>query len=88
MRISKKRQKDNSEYTKLRKEFFLNPQNEFCKAQLPGCGINATDVHHIENGSNRNSTYLDTDTWVPVCRNCHNRIHDNLSKDDRETLGL
>lgn len=88
MKFSKKRLLKNVEYNKLRKEFFLKPGNEFCKARLPGCFVNATDVHHIESGSDREKSYLDVSTWVPVCRSCHNYIHDKLSTDDRGTMGL
>lgn len=73
-------------YLKLRKDFF-NGQNKFCKAHIPGvCTQLATDVHHLNGGSDRCITLEDTSTWIPVCRNCHNFIeeHDKEARD----LGL
>jgi hypothetical protein len=46
------------------------------KKDHPFCGVcieNRTqDVHHIKG---RGMYLLDQDTWLPVCRHCHNQIH-------------
>lgn len=69
-KFSKKRQKDNRTYSALRKQFLeLNPN---CQGLLAGCTGQATDVHHSR-GRCGNS-YLDTATWVAVCRLCHSQI--------------
>lgn len=40
------------------------------------CGAQATDIHHkAKRGKNLNNV----DTWMAVCRKCHNRIEDNKS---------
>ena len=69
-------------YQKLRKEFF-DGKNKYCQARLPGCTVLATDVHHTQGGSDRCVTLEQPETWIAVCRNCHNKIHDNsqLAKD-------
>lgn len=56
-------------YSKLRVEFLSN--NPFCKAHLAGCTANSTDVHHK---AGRGKNYLDRQTWVAVCRSCHDWI--------------
>lgn len=83
---SSKKVKLDNEYSKLRKLFFQEQTNKFCKARLPGCNINATDIHHKEGRLGVN--YLDEDTWIPVCRSCHAYIHDKLSSEEREILDL
>jgi hypothetical protein len=37
------------------------------------CGRIATDVHHMKGRLGGN--YLDDNTWLPVCRECHDWIH-------------
>jgi hypothetical protein len=64
--VSKKQGKANREYSKLRKQFLeANPE---CVAGLMNCRYEATDVHH---SAGRGEKFLDTETWVPVCRPCH-----------------
>lgn len=59
-------------YSILRKIFL--EQHPFCKAKLPGCTISATDIHHK---AGRGNYLLDTSTFLPVCRTCHNIIETN-----------
>jgi hypothetical protein len=63
---SSKRVKLDSEYSKLRLAFLY--ANSMCQAHLPNCGIQATDVHHSKG---RGKYYLATNTWVALCRSCH-----------------
>lgn len=70
---SKKQVALDSAYTKLRKIFLI--QNQMCQAHLPGCQGGATDVHHTHSGADRSKYYLVVDTWMAVCRSCHNHIH-------------
>ena len=66
-RISKKRQEQLKEYSKLRKAYLEeNPVCEVCQKRK------ATDIHHK---SGRGSNTNNVDTWVVVCRTCHDRIH-------------
>ena len=81
---SPKRVLDDALYTKLRKVFM--DKNPLCKANLPGCTLNATDVHHKAGRTGDN--HLKESTWLPVCRTCHNYIHDKLSMEDAVTLNL
>lgn len=84
--ISKKRKNDTDEYLKKR-DVFLN-LNQHCQAKLLNCTLISTDVHHLYSGKDRNKYYLDETTWKAVCRNCHNYIHDKLSKEDAINLNL
>ena len=83
--MSKKRDSQLREYSKLRKEFFLKDENKFCKARLPGCQIYATDFHHL-NG--REQEQLLNMNGVAVCRSCHSYIHDKLSLEEKKYLNL
>ena len=74
-RVSKKRAKEELQYTKIRYEY-LN-KNKFCQAKLPGCTVSSTDVHHVRGGEERSETFLDADTYMSVCRTCHNYIHEH-----------
>ena len=74
-RVSKKRQKETVKYLKIRAEY-LN-EHKLCEAKLPGCTTFATEIHHVRGGEERSITYLDTSTYMAVCRSCHNRIHNS-----------
>jgi hypothetical protein len=74
-RVSKKRAKQDIEYLKLRLEF-LN-ENSLCQVKFPGCSNFATDVHHTHSGSDRAVYYLIQNTFIAVCRSCHQWIHTN-----------
>ena len=67
----KKQKTEDNQYSKLREKFFSKSENQFCKAHLDGCMHIATDVHHSKG---RGEYLLDTSTWIPVCRACHNYI--------------
>ncbi len=84
--ISKKRKVEQDEYSK-RRELFLIAHPK-CEAKLVGCTGNATDVHHLFSGKDRDKYYLKISTWKAVCRSCHNYIHDHLSADDAIEMGL
>jgi len=75
-------------YTVLRNKFFQDDNNKSCKARLEGCTLVASDVHHLYSGSSRSEHYLNVKEWIPVCRNCHTKIHDDLTKDEAIALNL
>jgi|TARA_B100000900_G_C20147032_1_gene540283 hypothetical protein len=70
--FSKKMQKANTAYKKLRGPYLL--EHPICHAKIHNCTIHATDVHHKKG---RGVHYLDVNTWLPVCRNCHMWIEEN-----------
>ena len=67
--VSVKQQSRIKEYSKVRKEFLNNLPSNICKI----CSIKKiTDIHHM---CGRLGSYLtDTRYFLPVCRECHNRI--------------
>lgn len=86
-KISDKRQKENIEYSKLRKIFL--DAHPFCAAKFEGiCQNIATDIHHLHSGKDRSKHYLDVSTWKSICRNCHSFLHNNLSSKKAEELNL
>ena len=62
--------KEDRLYSQLCRKF--KEENPYCKAKLPGCTIYTTEVHHK---ALRGKNYLNIETWLPVCRCCHNVIH-------------
>ena len=71
-KVSKKMAKVNAEYSKLRIEYL--GEHPMCHAKIHNCTLQATDIHHMRG---RGKYHLDTKTWLPVCRNCHNWIENN-----------
>ena len=71
--VSKKRQVEKDDYTKLREAFLLAKPN--CEAKLVGCTTKSTDIHHKAGRVGEN--YLKIGTWLSACRNCHRWIEDN-----------
>ena len=66
--------KDSYKYDKLRKKYLA--EHPMCKARIKGvCQCKATDIHHTFDGADRMLHYTDTETWIPVCRKCHDWIH-------------
>lgn len=80
-KVSKKMAKANNAYSKLRKIFLNN--HSICHAKIFKCSLHATEVHHKKG---RGKYHLDTNTWLPVCRNCHTWIENNPS--DAVELGF
>ena len=78
---SSKRVKLDSEYSKLRLAFLY--ANSMCQAHLPNCGVQATDVHHSKG---RGKYYLATNTWVALCRSCHQWLE--LHPKEAKALGF
>tara|TARA_R110000782_G_scaffold4904_1_gene17142 strand:- start:118 stop:387 length:270 start_codon:yes stop_codon:yes gene_type:complete len=74
-KVSSKMSKINTAYTKLRREYLTD--KPICHAKIHKCSIHATDIHHKQG---RGVYHLDTSTWLPVCRNCHNWIEKNPSE--------
>lgn len=68
-RFSAKRAGENRKYSKLAAAF---KEDKYCEAGLPGCTVIVTDIHHQKGRIGKN--LLDQSTWLPVCRNCHDRI--------------
>jgi len=68
-RVSPRRAAERAIYHQLRTPFLsLNP---WCAV----CGKMAKHVHHSRYTSNKMLNIVRW--WVPVCRKCHRRIHDN-----------
>lgn len=73
---SHKRIKEEAEYSKKRVPFL--EQHSRCQASLTGiCTHYSTDVHHTKGGSERGISFLDQESWLAVCRACHQWIHEH-----------
>lgn len=74
-KVSAKQMKLNSQYLRLRQQFLL--ERPYCEAKVKCMRAAATEVHHLRG---RGEYFLKTDTWLPVCSNCHHWCHDNDAK--------
>ncbi|MCW3111336.1 MAG: hypothetical protein JWQ09_5842 [Segetibacter sp.] len=45
--------------------------HSYCMAKLEGCTLYTSDIHHKKG---RGEYLMDTSTWLPVCRVCHDYI--------------
>lgn len=75
---SKKRKVENKEYKTLRKVYLGNHRE--CKVNFAGCTGAAKEIHHSYSGKDRNKHFLNILTWIPVCRKCHAKIHNDPAK--------
>ena len=73
--------KHQAKYSKLRRNYL--EERSVCKAKIHNCSLLATDIHHMKG---RGPYLLDTSTWLPVCRSCHNWIENN--PEDSYDLGF
>jgi hypothetical protein len=67
---SSKQQKLEALYSILRTKYLQN--HPYCEAHLPGCQINATDIHHKKGRTG--DLMLDDTEFLAVCRLCHGWI--------------
>ena len=65
-RVSKKRREEFEEYKKLGTEFLKEGICERCGSHKK------LDIHHK---AGRGRFYLDIETWMAACRECHDYIH-------------
>ena len=79
---SQKRSKEERLY--VAKRIIFIQEHPMCEAHISGiCTEYATEVHHKHSGKDREQSFIDEKTWMAICRNCHNWIHNN-SRDARE----
>ena len=69
---SRKMQKTDTKYSKLRREHLTN--YPMCQAALPSCTHKSTDIHHKKG---RGIYHNNINTWLSVCRSCHTWIENN-----------
>lgn len=70
-------------YKPLSKKFLR--ENRVCGANLEGCQVKANQVHHKRG---RGKYTNDVSTFLAVCKNCHDIIHDVMSMDEAVKRGL
>lgn len=85
--ISKRSTKKAAEdriYSKKRKKFLED--NPMCQIHLQDCLGLASEIHHTYSGKDRATHYLEIETWLGTCRNCHQWVH--LHSKEARNLGL
>jgi hypothetical protein len=60
----------NAAYSILREQYLKH--HPHCEAHLPGCAINACDIHHKK--GRVGTLFLDDTEFLAVCRQCHTWI--------------
>jgi len=81
-KVSVRKAKELDEYAILKKEF-LETKNA-CEIRLPGCFLSSYEVHHC---SMSDKDFLNTETWLAVCRRCHSRLETEMSAEERREKG-
>ena len=81
-KVSVRKAKELDEYAILKKEF-LETKNA-CEISLLGCFIISYEVHHC---SMSDKDFLNTETWLAVCRRCHSRLETEMSAEERREKG-
>lgn len=82
-KVSEKQKVRNKEYSVKRMKHLV--ENPMCQIALPGCTKFATDIHHVE-GRGINTT--NEETFKSLCRNCHQKVHFQLTREERNELGV
>lgn len=72
-KVSAKREKLNRVYSKKRKQFFK--EGDMCEAGLPGCTIEATDLHHP--AGRMGNRLIEVERCKKVCRSCHRKLEED-----------
>ncbi len=57
-------------YGHLRNAFM--ERHPYCQARIPGCKIEATEIHHKAGRSGQ--ALIDEENFLAVCRSCHDYI--------------
>lgn len=77
-KVSRQREKQNREYSKLRKAFLEeHPTCRVCE-ESGYVAQAATEIHHAD--GRENELLNKTESWIPICRDHHYWVHDNPAK--------
>ena len=79
---SKKRAKQMRDYSKVRVEYLL--ENPYCEARIPGCTIEATQIHHKK--GRIGDLLTDTSNFLAICHHCHEFVEGHPKR--AKELGL
>lgn len=80
-KVSEKKRRDLVLYAPLKKQFLLD--KPACELNFRGCTKKAIEPHHK---STSERDFLNTETWISVCRNCH-EICEGMAAQRRRELG-
>lgn len=82
-KVSDKMKEALKEYKPLRKKYLA--EHPECEMRLIGCEGMATDIHHT---ASRGINLNNVSTWKSACRECHMKLHNELSAEEVRELGL
>jgi len=80
-KVTEKRADELTHYPKLKKDYLLHKM--VCEMKFDGCTVTSTDIHHVSKSADN---FLNTNTWVGCCRNCHDSC-EKLPAEERRRLG-
>lgn len=81
-KVSVRKAKELDEYAVLKKQFLET--KGACEIRLPECFLSSYEVHHC---SMSDKDFLNTETWLAVCRRCHSRLETEMSAEERQEKG-
>lgn len=81
-KVSVRKAKELDEYVILKKQFLETKMA--CELRLPGCFLSSYEVHHC---SISEKDFLNTETWLAVCRRCHSRLETEMTAEERREKG-
>lgn len=81
--VSEKRKTEMNDYATLRRDYLK--ENPVCEANLRECTGVATEVHHK---AKRGANYLNVETFMAVCKECHILIEQKMSAEERREQGF
>lgn len=78
-KVTQKRANELKEYPKLKKEYISHHPE--CEVKIIGCLRKANEIHHCSLSA---KNFLNTDTWLAICPNCHRDLEDMPAEQRRE----
>lgn len=82
-KMSQKRAGEMAEYIPLKEEWIK--ANPHCLVKMEGCTRLTTEPHHRSMSAD---DFLVVETWLPTCRNCHDKLEALPAEVRREKLYL
>jgi len=78
-KVTQKRADELSKYPGLKRQYIaIHP---ICEVRLVDCTERSTEIHHCSLSA---KNFLNTDTWLSVCANCHKLVEDMPAEQRRD----
>jgi hypothetical protein len=78
-KMTQKKADELAKYPGLKRQYIA--VHPICEVVLTGCTFNSIQIHHCSISA---KNFLNTDTWLAVCPNCHKFVEDMPAEKRRE----